>query len=83
MVKNLPAIAGDAGDTGSVPESGRFPGRGNGNPFPGGHKGSDTTERLSTCTHTSCYSSRNPNRLGKSGKASEESNIIIETHHKQ
>ena len=29
-VKNLPA---NAGDTGSVPGSGRFPGEGNGNPL--------------------------------------------------
>ena len=32
MVKNLPA-RGDAGDTGSIPGSGRFPGGGDGNPF--------------------------------------------------
>ena len=31
MVKNLPANAGDIRDTGSVPESGRSPGGGNGN----------------------------------------------------
>ena len=30
MVKNLPA---NAGDTGSVPELGRLPGEGNGNPL--------------------------------------------------
>ena len=30
MVKNLPA---NAGDTGSILESGRFPGEGNGNPL--------------------------------------------------
>ena len=33
MVKNLPANAGDARDTGSIPESGRSPGVGNGNPL--------------------------------------------------
>ena len=33
MVKNLPANAGDTGDTGSIPGSGRFPGIGNGNPL--------------------------------------------------
>ena len=33
MVKKLPAIAGDAGDTGSIPGSGRAPGGGNGNPL--------------------------------------------------
>ena len=31
VVKNLPASAGDVRDTGSVPESGRSPGEGNGN----------------------------------------------------
>ena len=31
MVKNPPASAGDAGDMGSNPESGRSPGGGNGN----------------------------------------------------
>jgi len=33
VVKNLPANAGDAGDTGSIPGSGRFPGIRNGNPL--------------------------------------------------
>ena len=33
MVKNLPANAGDAGDAGSIPRSGRSPGEGNDNPF--------------------------------------------------
>ena len=33
MVKNPPAIAGDAGDVGSNPGSGRSPGEGNGNPL--------------------------------------------------
>ena len=33
MVKNLPANAGDTGDTGSIPGSGRSPGEGNGNPL--------------------------------------------------
>ena len=32
MVKNTPANAGDARDTGSVPGSGRYAGEGNGNP---------------------------------------------------
>ena len=32
MVKNPPANAGDSGDTASIPESGRYPGGGNGNP---------------------------------------------------
>ena len=33
LVKNLPANAGDAGDLGSVPGSGRSPAGGNGNPL--------------------------------------------------
>ena len=33
VVKNLPANAGDAGDMGSIPGSGRSSGEGNGNPF--------------------------------------------------
>ena len=32
VVKNLPASAGDARDVGSIPELGRSPGVGNGNP---------------------------------------------------
>ena len=31
--KNLPASAGDAGDTGSIPGLGRSPGGGHGNPL--------------------------------------------------
>ena len=37
MVKSLPAKAGDAGDTGSIPGSGRSPGGGNGNPLQHSH----------------------------------------------
>ena len=33
MVKNPPANAGDAGDMGSIPGSGRSPGEGNDNPL--------------------------------------------------
>ena len=33
VVKNLPADAGDTGDTGLIPGSGRSPGEGNGNPL--------------------------------------------------
>ena len=33
MVKNPPASAGDTGDAGSIPGSGRSPGGGNGNPL--------------------------------------------------
>ena len=64
MVKNLPANAEDAGDTGSSPGLGRSPGEGNGNPFkysclenamgqrsPAGHSPRDHKES-STHTHT-------------------------------
>ena len=56
VLKNPPANAGDTGDMGSVPRSGRSPGVGNGNSPQyfslknsmdrgiWGHKGSDTTE---------------------------------------
>ena len=33
MIKNMPANAGDIRDPGSVPESGRSPGGGNGSPL--------------------------------------------------
>ena len=33
MIENLPANAGDSGDTGSIPGSGRSVGEGNGNPL--------------------------------------------------
>ena len=33
LVKNPPANAGDTRDVGSIPGSGRFPGKGNGNPL--------------------------------------------------
>ena len=33
VVKNMPGNAGEAGDAGSIPESGRSPGGGNGNPL--------------------------------------------------
>ena len=33
MVNNLPANAGDTGDMGFIPGSGRSPGEGNGNPL--------------------------------------------------
>ena len=33
VVKNLPAKAGDVGDMGSIPGSGRNPAEGNGNPL--------------------------------------------------
>ena len=33
MIKNLPANAGDAGDVGSIPGSGRCPGEEKGNPL--------------------------------------------------
>ena len=33
LVKNLPADTGDARDVGLIPQSGRSPGEGNGNPL--------------------------------------------------
>ena len=50
MVKNLPVIAGDARDAGSIPGSGRTPGVGNGtkerSPWSVSHKESDLTEHI-------------------------------------
>ena len=37
VVKNLPANAGDKGDVGSIPGSGRSPGGGHGNPYQYSH----------------------------------------------
>ena len=58
MVKNLPASAGDVRDMGSIPGSGRSPGRGHGNPLQYsclensmGVAESDMTEGLRTHTH--------------------------------
>ena len=45
MVKNPPASAGDAGDTGSVPRLGRSPGAGNGNPLQYSCQGNPTDQR--------------------------------------
>ena len=74
LLKNPPASAGDTRDTSSIPELGRFPGRGHGNPFQysclenpmdrgawwaTGCKELDTTERLSAYTH------RRPARASK------------------
>ena len=39
VVKNPPAKAGDPGDSGSIPGSGRSPGQGNGNPLQYSHLG--------------------------------------------
>ena len=67
VVKNLPASAGDARDVGLIPELGRSPGVGNGNPLQysclenlmdGGawwsavHGGTKSWARLSTLTTT-------------------------------
>ena len=60
VVKNPPTNAGDARDMGLIPESGRSPGEGNGNPLqypchgqrslvgcsPWGHRDLDTNEQL-------------------------------------
>ena len=64
MIKKLPAKAGDAGDVGSIPGSGRSPGEGNGNPLQYSCLGNPTDRegcspwvaksqtRLSTHAHT-------------------------------
>ena len=44
MVKDLPANAGVARDVGSIPESGRSPGGGNGNPLQYSYLGNPWTE---------------------------------------
>ena len=71
MVKNLPINAGDTGEAGWIPRSGRSPGVGNGNPlqdsclgnptdrgtyYPWGRKKWDRIERLNTHTHTHTHS---------------------------
>ena len=82
-VKNIPA---NTGDSGSIPELGRFPGRGKGNPLqysclenphgqrslagysPQGCKESDTTERLSTYTRSTCSNDAEAAALGAGGE---------------
>ena len=54
MVKNPSANAGDTGDVGSIPGSGRSPGGGNGNPLqylPGKPHGQRSLEGYSPCGH--------------------------------
>ena len=46
MVKNLPANAGDTRDVGLIPESGRSPGGGNGNPLQHSCLGNPMIEEL-------------------------------------
>ena len=52
VVMNLPTDGGDARDMGLIPGSGKFSGKGNGNPlqysFLGNPTESDTTEQLHT-----------------------------------
>ena len=63
MVTNLPASAGDEGDVGLIPGSGRSPGAGNGNPLqdscleipwtgePGGPRSTGSQRvRMNACT---------------------------------
>ena len=64
VVKNLPAKARDTGDTGSIPDSGRSSGGGNGDPLqysclgnpqteaPAGFAELEATESAHVCTHT-------------------------------
>ena len=55
MIKNPPASAGDAGDSGSTPGSGGSPGGGNGNPLqyflPGESHGQRNLLGYSPCGH--------------------------------
>ena len=53
MIKNLPAKAGDPRDVGSVPESGRSPGKGNGNPLQYSWLGNPMDKHLSKITDQS------------------------------
>ena len=46
-VKNLPANAGDTGNSGSIPGSGRSPGGGDGNPLQYSRLGNPTDRALS------------------------------------
>ena len=70
MVKNLPANAGHVRDMGLIPGSGRFPGRGHGNPIQYSclenpmdrgawratvHSITESDMTESTCTHTHKY----------------------------
>ena len=45
MLKNPPANAGDTGDAGSIPGSGRSPGAGHGNPLQYSCLGNSTNRR--------------------------------------
>ena len=62
MVKNLPNSAGNTGDAGSIPGSGRFPGGGNGNPLPVFLPGKSHGQRslagyipwVATCLYLNC-----------------------------
>ena len=47
--KNPTASAGDARDVGSIPGSGRSPGEGNRNPFPGKSHGQGNSVGYSPC----------------------------------
>ena len=75
MAQTVKCLAYNAGDLGSIPESGRSPGEGKGYPLqysgleismdcvsPWGHKQLDTTERLSLSLQTKGIFSRNISR---------------------
>ena len=71
MVENLSANAGDSGDAGLIPESGRYPGVGNGNPLqfsswkipwteePGGMQSMRVTKESDMTEHTCIISCAN------------------------
>ena len=54
MVKNIPA---NAGDSGSIPESGRYPGKENGNPLQYSCLKSSVDRGLGAIAHWSCKES--------------------------
>ena len=74
MGKNLPANAGDTGDPGSVPELGRSPEGGNGNPPQYSCLG-DPMDR-GACGATACWGVKSQNQLSTCAlKISEKSAV--------
>ena len=61
-VKNLPANAGDLGNTGLIPESGRSPGEGNGTLLQYSHLGSLMDIRARQATVHGVTNKINPNQ---------------------
>ena len=77
MVKNLPANAGDTGDAGLIPGSGRSPGGGHGNPLqysclenPHGHRS------LAGCSPWCCKVSDMTEQISRHPNLAEEKEYI-------